>query len=91
MIEIKNLMFQPLTLHLAERGLSLHLLPRKRLAVSEKQISSEIKMAEKRGFVSLTDIGDQTEDTPPASAPEVEPSPPEAESPAKTAPRRKRR
>ncbi|HUT54397.1 MAG TPA: hypothetical protein VM658_13495 [bacterium] len=91
MIEIKNLMFQPLTFHLAGSGQSLYLNPRERRAISEEKISPEIKMAEKRGFVSFADIGDPTEDTPPASAPAVEPSPPEAESPAKTAPRRKRR
>ena len=91
MIEIKNLMFQPLTLHLAESGQSLHLSPRERRAIGEDKISPEIKMAEKRGFISLTDIGDPAEGIPPASVQAVEPSPQEAESPPKTNPRRKRR
>ena len=91
MIEIKNQMFQPLTFHLAAGGKSLHLKPRERRQIADAEISPEIEMAEKRGFISLTDIGDPAEGIPPASAPAVEPSPQEAESPPKTNPRRKRR
>ena len=53
-IEIKNLLFQPLTFHLAGDGRGLHLNPRGRKTLSEDEISPEIRAAAKRGFVSLT-------------------------------------
>lgn len=54
MIEIKNLLFQPLTFHLAGSGRGLHLNPRERRTLGEDDISPEIDVAAKRGFVSLT-------------------------------------
>lgn len=54
MIEIKNLLFQPLTFHLARSGRGLHLNPRERRTLGEDDISPEIDAAAKRGFVSLT-------------------------------------
>ena len=54
MIEIKNLLFQPLTFHLSGSGRGLHLNPRERRTVGEDAISPEIDAAAKRGFVSLT-------------------------------------
>ena len=54
MIEIKNLLFQPLTFHLAGGGRGLHLNPRERRTLEEDDISPEIDAAAKRGFVSLT-------------------------------------
>lgn len=54
MIEIKNLLFQPLTFHLAGGGQGLHLNPRERRTLGEDDISPEIDAAAKRGFVSLT-------------------------------------
>ena len=54
MIEIKNLLFQPLTFHLAGGGRGLHLNPRERRTLGEDDISAEIDTAAKRGFVSLT-------------------------------------
>lgn len=54
MIEIKNLLFQPLTFHLAGSGRGLHLNPRERRTLEEDDISPEIDAAAKRGFVSLT-------------------------------------
>ena len=65
MIEIKNLLFQPLTFHLAGGGQGLHLNPRERRTLGEDDISAEIDAAAKRGFVSLTPV------TP--TAPEPEP------------------
>ena len=53
MIEIKNLMFQPLAFHLAGKGEGLHLKPRERRKIEDGQISPEIEMAEKRGFISI--------------------------------------
>ena len=56
MIEIKNLLFQPLTFHLAGGGRGLHLNPRERRTLGEDDISAEIGVAAKRGFVSLTPV-----------------------------------
>ena len=56
MIEIKNLLFQPLTFHLAGGGQGLHLNPRERRTLGEDDISAEIDVAAKRGFVSLTPV-----------------------------------
>ena len=65
MIEIKNLLFQPLTFHLAGGGRGLHLNPRERRTLGEDDISAEIDIAAKRGFVSLTPV------TQTASVPET--------------------
>ena len=56
MIEIKNLLFQPLTFHLAGSRRGLHLNPRERRTLGEDDISPEIDAAAKRGFVSLTPV-----------------------------------
>jgi len=55
MIEIKNLLFQPLTFHLAGDGQGLHLNPRERKSIGNEQLSPEIEAAEKRGLISLTE------------------------------------
>ena len=65
MIEIKNLLFQPLTFHLAGGGRGLHLNPRERRTLGEDDISAEIDAAAMRGFVSLTPV------TATASVPET--------------------
>jgi len=64
-IEIKNLLFQPLTFHLSGGGRGLHLNPRERRTLEEDDISPEIDVAAKRGFVSLTPV------TPIAPEPET--------------------
>ncbi|MEQ4488450.1 MAG: hypothetical protein AAC993_06450 [Dehalococcoides mccartyi] len=56
MIEIKNLLFQPLTFHLSGGGRGLHLNPRESRTLEEDDISPEIDVAAKRGFVSLTPV-----------------------------------
>ena len=53
MIEIRNLQFQPLTFNLADDS-SLHLGPRERISIPQKDISPEITLAEKRGLVGLS-------------------------------------
>lgn len=65
MIEIKNLLFQPLTFHLAGGGRGLHLNPRERRTLGEDDLSAEIDAAAKRGFVLLTPV------TPTALIPET--------------------
>jgi len=55
MIEIKNLLFQPLTFHLTGDGQGLHLNPRGRTSIGNEQLSPEIEVAAKRGLISLTE------------------------------------
>lgn len=69
MIEIRNLQFQPLTFNLADER-SLHLGPRERTSIPQKDISPEITLAEKRGLVSLSkpeekkpSVSDETAET----------------------------
>ena len=59
-IEIKNLLFQPLCLHLAGDGSkSLHLNPREKRVIQTEEVSDEIRRAEKRGSIALTDTGNR--------------------------------
>lgn len=54
MIEIRNLLSQPLTFQLAGEERGLHLGSRQRKLVDDVQVSEEIRTAAKRGFVALT-------------------------------------
>ena len=53
MTEIKNLLFQPLTFHLAGKDEGLHLNPRERREIADSDVSQEMKLAAKRGFIAL--------------------------------------
>ena len=53
MKEVRNLLFQPLTFHLA--GQSLHLLPRQRRVISADMVTPELQQAARRGLVRLVD------------------------------------
>jgi len=53
MVEIRNLKFQPLTLHLANSKRSVHLPPRGRTEIDEKDVSHEMRRAAERGFITL--------------------------------------
>jgi hypothetical protein len=55
MIEVKNLLFQPLTFHLRDGQESLHLGPRQRREIEDGQVSPELRQAERRGMVALTE------------------------------------
>lgn len=58
-INIKNLLFQPLALHLAKDGEGLHLSARECRDILAEHVSEEIQRAAARGLVSLIDkIGD---------------------------------
>jgi len=46
MLEIKNLLFQPLVLHLADSTKSIHLKSRGKTAIKDKDLSQEIKKAQ---------------------------------------------
>jgi hypothetical protein len=52
-MKIKNLLFQPVTLHLAGSGEGLHLTAREVREMSARHISDEIRSAEERGLVAL--------------------------------------
>jgi len=55
MIEVRNLLFQPLTFHLTGGDGNLHLGPRQRTVIDNELISPELEQAAKRGLVSLTE------------------------------------
>lgn len=52
-INIKNLLFQPLALHLATDGHGLHLSSRECKEILTEHISQEIQLAAARGIVSF--------------------------------------
>lgn len=52
-INIKNLLFQPLALHLATDGEGLHLSARECKEILTEHVSEEIQRAAARGLVSL--------------------------------------
>lgn len=52
-MKIKNLLFQPLALHLATDGHGLHLSARECKDILTEHISQEIQLAAARGIVSL--------------------------------------
>ena len=89
MIEIKNLLFQPLTLYLAGDGRGLHLNPRESRTVSDDDLSPEIEAAAKRGLVSLTG-GSAPPETLPHSEKPLD-KPPETEQRDGEKPKTKRR
>jgi len=62
-IEIRNLQFQPLTFQLGTDG-SMHLGPRQKKSIAQKDLSAEIQTAAKRGLVSITDLTDGAEPEP---------------------------
>lgn len=69
MIEIRNLLFQPLTFHLAGNEHGLHLGSRQRKLVEDAEVSEEMRTAAKGGFVVLTTLeqSDQPEAEPVAA------------------------
>jgi hypothetical protein len=83
MVEIRNLKFQPLTLHLANSKRSVHLRPRGRTEIEDKDVSAEMRRAADRGFIALGQPKSQTpsEESPPPAAPRPAP-------PAKTEPKK---
>jgi hypothetical protein len=69
MIEVRNILFQPLALHLAKGpgGMQegLHLGPRERRRIRQDQLSSEIRKAADRGLVSLVAQQEKVAAVPP--------------------------
>lgn len=91
MIEIKNLLFQPLTLHLAGDGRGLHLNPREIRSIGNDELSPEIEAAAKRGLVSLSGGSAPPETVPRSEKPLDEPPKPEQEDGGKPMPKRRKR
>lgn len=60
MIEIRNLLFQPLTFQLAGEEHGLHVGPRQTKTIEDDKLSQEIEAAGKRGFISIGTV-----ETPP--------------------------
>ena len=56
MIEIRNLLFQPLTFQLAGEERGLHLSSRQRKLIEDAQVSEEMRTAERGGFIVLTPL-----------------------------------
>lgn len=69
MIEIRNLLFQPLTFQLAGEERGLHLSSRQRKLIEDAQVSEEMRTAERGGFIVLTPLEqpDQPEAQPVAA------------------------
>jgi hypothetical protein len=53
MLQMKNLLFQPLTLHLADSNKSIHLASRGTTTIKDKELSQEIKRAQAKGWISI--------------------------------------
>jgi len=90
MIEIKNLLFQPLSLHRRD-GTGIHLGPRKRATIEDDAVSEEMRRAEARSVLSMAPVAETVRpDSPetPVSVPVPPADPPTAEDPAH--PRRKK-
>lgn len=75
MIEIRNLLFQPLSLHLAGEEGGIHLGSRERKVISDDQLSEEIRVMEARGFVSLSEVAENTQPDPRVETTDDEPCP----------------
>lgn len=70
MIEVRNLLFQPLTFHLADGG-SLHLGPRERLSITADQVSPELEQAQRRNYVDLRETAQPEVEAPMEILPEA--------------------
>jgi len=68
-INIKNLLFQPLALHLAAGGEGLHLSARECREILTEHISEEIRLAAERGLVSLLKKAIDPVDSPAGNSP----------------------
>jgi len=82
MIEIRNLKFQPLTLHMANSKRTVHLAPRGKAEVDDNDVSDEIRNAARRGFVALRDLKPARQTRPAVPKP-VESPPVKSKSAAK--------
>ena len=61
MVEVRNLLFQPVSLHLAGDGRGFHIGPRERVQIRDDQVSLEMQMAARRGLIVLTKVAEEAE------------------------------
>ncbi len=66
MVEVRNLLFQPVSLHLAGDGRGFHIGPRERVQIQDAQVSLEMQMAARRGQIALVKV--EEAETKPAAA-----------------------
>jgi hypothetical protein len=88
-IEIRNILFQPISLHLAgqaKKSKGLHLGPRERCRIENDQYSLDIEKAMKRGTIKVIHLPD-----PPATPDQVNDEPPAEPSGADQAPTTRKR
>ena len=90
MIEIRNLKFQPLTLHLANSKRTVHLASRGKAEVDDKDVSDEIRNAARRGFVALRDLKPARQTRTPVPKLAEPPQPAKSKSAAKDDPKDKK-
>lgn len=76
MIEIRNLLFQPLIFQMAIEQRGLHLGSRQRKLIEDTEVSEEIRIAAKRGIIELTvlDQPAQSEDIDTTQEAVIEPN-----------------
>lgn len=75
MVEVKNLLFQPITLHYGAAGRGFHLGPRERIQLRDEDVSPEMEMAARRKHIALTTLpGEPVVEGPlsPVTDPEIE-------------------
>lgn len=70
MIEVRNLLFQPLTFQLAD-GASLHLGPRERRTIASELVSPELEQAQRRNYVDLRETDQPKIVAPAETSPET--------------------
>ena len=78
MIEIHNLLSQPLTFQLAGEEQGLHLRSRQRKQIEDTQVSEEMRTAAKAGFVILTELEQPDEPEAQPAVSEEAATPPES-------------
>ena len=69
MVEIRNLKFQPLTLHLANSKRTVHLASRGKAEIDDRDVSVEIRNAAQKGFLTLREMKKVRQQKPSAPKP----------------------
>ena len=83
MVEIRNLKFQPLTLHLANSKRTVHLASRGKAEIDDRDVSVEIRNATQKGFLTLREMKKVRQQKPSAPKPETPAHPLKAAAPDK--------
>ncbi len=78
MVEVRNLLFQPVSLHLAGDGRGFHMGPRERVQIRDDQVWLEMQMAARHEQIALVKV--ETAETKPTAAETEPPAPPNSAS-----------